>query len=89
MFNDYFIAAEYLYQHCNVLIKYIHIQQYEYEIKSGPGLQRYFHVKIDVSSQAFSSLACDWLAAQPPTNQKASLKFLVYTHGFERGFFSL
>ena len=40
---------------------------YVHGILQGPGLLKNFHVKIHVSWQRFSNLACDWLVAQPPS----------------------
>ena len=54
----------------------------------GPGLLRNFYDKIHVSEQECSNRASDWLAAQPPANQKPCWKILVNHHEFSHGYFS-
>ena len=43
----------------------------------GPALLIYSHVKIHVIQQRLSNRASDWLAAQPPANQKPCYKIHV------------
>ena len=47
------------------------IQEYDrFSTSLRPGLLRNFHVKIHVGLRRFSNMTPDWLAAQPPANQK-------------------
>ena len=51
-----------------------------------PTLLENFHIEIHVSQQWFSNLTSDWLAAQPPANQKPCLKSLLTDMEFNKDF---